>query len=109
VRRVASGLTRFDWALLVFGTVFFALVIVGLVWLCAWLVREMRVNQRQRAFLDAVTHEMKTPLASLRRSPRCACTSIPSPATTPTGSGATSSWTAWAKISSGSTRRSTRC
>ena len=66
VRRVASGLTRFDWALLVFGTVFFALVIVGLVWLCAWLVREMRVNQRQRAFLDAVTHEMKTPLASLR-------------------------------------------
>jgi signal transduction histidine kinase len=93
VRRVASGLTRFDWALLVFGTVFFALVIVGLVWLCAWLVREMRVNQRQRAFLDAVTHEMKTPLASLR----------------PTGSGATSSWTAWAKISSDSTRRSTRC
>ncbi len=66
VRRVASGLTRFDWALLVLGTVFFALVIVGLVWLCAWLVREMRVNQRQRAFLDAVTHEMKTPLASLR-------------------------------------------
>jgi signal transduction histidine kinase len=26
----------------------------------------MRLNQRQRAFLDAVTHEMKTPLASLR-------------------------------------------
>ncbi|MDH3212729.1 MAG: HAMP domain-containing histidine kinase [Myxococcales bacterium] len=65
VRRVASGLTSIDWALLVLGTVFFALVIVGLVWLCAWLVREMRVNQRQRAFLDAVTHEMKTPLASL--------------------------------------------
>ena len=26
----------------------------------------MRLNQRQRAFLDAVTHEMKTPLAALR-------------------------------------------
>jgi signal transduction histidine kinase len=26
----------------------------------------MRLNQRQEAFLDAVTHEMKTPLASLR-------------------------------------------
>jgi signal transduction histidine kinase len=26
----------------------------------------MRLNQRQRAFLDAVTHEMKTPLASMR-------------------------------------------
>ena len=61
-----SGLTTLDWLLLVLGTTFFALVIVGLVWLCTWLVREMRVNQRQRAFLDAVTHEMKTPLASLR-------------------------------------------
>ena len=66
VQGVARSLTSFDWMLLVLGTVFFALVIVGLVWLCAWLVREMRVNQRQRAFLDAVTHEMKTPLASLR-------------------------------------------
>ncbi len=66
VQGVAGSLTSFDWMLLVLGTVFFALVIVGLVWLCAWLVREMRVNQRQRAFLDAVTHEMKTPLASLR-------------------------------------------
>jgi signal transduction histidine kinase len=42
------------------------LVLGGLVWLSAWLIREMRLNQRQRAFLDAVTHEMKTPLASLR-------------------------------------------
>lgn len=65
-RHVAAGLTRLDWALLVLGTLFFALVLAGLVWLSAWLIREMRVNQRQRAFLDAVTHEMKTPLASLR-------------------------------------------
>ena len=66
VRPVTKGLSSLDWALLVLGTLLFVLVIVGLVWLCAWLVREMRVNQRQRAFLDAVTHEMKTPLASLR-------------------------------------------
>ena len=39
---------------------------IGLIWLCAWLVTEVRLNQRQRAFLDAVTHEMKTPLASFR-------------------------------------------
>jgi signal transduction histidine kinase len=64
-RPLARGLTTLEWALLVLGTVFFLLIIIGLVWLCAWLVREMRVNQRQRAFLDAVTHEMKTPLASL--------------------------------------------
>jgi signal transduction histidine kinase len=52
--------------LLVLGTVFFVLVMIGLVWLCVWLVQEVRLNQRQRAFLDAVTHEMKTPLSSFR-------------------------------------------
>jgi len=65
-RAVARGLTRLDWLFFGFGVVFFAAIICGTLWLCLWLVREMRVNQRQRAFLDAVTHEMKTPLASLR-------------------------------------------
>jgi len=61
-----SGLETRGWILLALGTTFFALIIVGTGWLCAWLVSEMRLNHRQRAFLDAVTHEMKTPLASLR-------------------------------------------
>jgi signal transduction histidine kinase len=60
------GPRTLDWVLLVLGTLFFLLVLIGLVWLCAWLVREMRLNQRQRAFVDAVTHELKTPLASFR-------------------------------------------
>jgi signal transduction histidine kinase len=63
---VARGLTTLQWLLISLGSLFFVLIIVGLVLLCAWLVREMRVNQRQQAFLDAVTHEMKTPLASMR-------------------------------------------
>ena len=63
---VSEGLTTLHWVWIVLGSAFFVLVILGLVWLCAWLVREMRLNQRQQAFLDAVTHEMKTPLASLR-------------------------------------------
>ncbi len=63
---VTRGLTPLHWTLVILGSVFFVLLIVGLLLLCAWLVREMRVNQRQEAFLDAVTHEMKTPLASLR-------------------------------------------
>ncbi len=67
VRPIApSGLGTLGWILLALGTTFFLLIIVGTGWLCAWLVSEMRVNQRQRAFLDAVTHEMKTPLASMR-------------------------------------------
>lgn len=60
------GLQDLDWVFLVLGAICFLLIVVGLVWLCVWLVREIGVNQRQRAFLDAVTHEMKTPLASLR-------------------------------------------
>lgn len=66
LRPVAKGLGTIHWLLLILGTLFFVLLIVGLVLLCIWLVREMRVNQRQQDFLDAVTHEMKTPLASLR-------------------------------------------
>jgi signal transduction histidine kinase len=68
LRPFAQGLMTLYWAYLIFGTFFFALIIFGLVLLCAWLVREMLHNQRQQAFLDAVTHEMKTPLASLRLS-----------------------------------------
>jgi signal transduction histidine kinase len=55
-----------DWLLLVLGSLFFLVVMVGLLWMCVWLVREMQLNQRQRAFLDAVTHEMRTPLSSFR-------------------------------------------
>ncbi len=60
------GIEDVDWALVVTGATGSLLIVVGLVWLCVWLLREIGANQRQRAFLDAVTHEMKTPLASMR-------------------------------------------
>jgi len=66
VRQVAERLSNTHWVLLSLGSLLYALLIAGLTLLCAWLVREMRHSQRQQAFLDAVTHEMKTPLASLR-------------------------------------------
>lgn len=59
-------LTPLDLVLFVLGTLFFLLVFVGLVWLSVKVVIEMRLNQSQRAFLDAVTHELKTPLSSFR-------------------------------------------
>ncbi len=65
-RPAASGLTAAHWIAIVLGSIFAIVMIAGLVLLCVWLVREIRSNQRQQAFLDAVTHEMKTPLASLR-------------------------------------------
>jgi len=63
---VTRGLTAVHWTFMILGSAFFVLIIVGLLLLIIWLVREIRLNQRQQAFLDAVTHEMKTPLASLR-------------------------------------------
>lgn len=53
-------------ALLVFGVVFFAIIITGLVLNTIFLVREVRRNEQHDAFLNAVTHELKTPIASIR-------------------------------------------
>ncbi len=53
-------------AMLVFGVIFFALIITGLVLNTTFLLREIRRNEQQDAFLNAVTHELKTPIASIR-------------------------------------------
>ncbi|MET0648355.1 MAG: HAMP domain-containing sensor histidine kinase [Pyrinomonadaceae bacterium] len=53
-------------ALLVLGIVFFGLIITGLVLNTTFLVREIRRNEQHDAFINAVTHELKTPLASMR-------------------------------------------
>src|SRR5215204_127383 len=53
-------------ALLVFGVIFFALIITGLILNTIFLYREIRRNEQQDAFLNAVTHELKTPIASIR-------------------------------------------
>ncbi len=53
-------------ALLVLGIVFFVLIITGLVLNTIFLTREIRRNEQHDAFINAVTHELKTPLASIR-------------------------------------------
>jgi signal transduction histidine kinase len=53
-------------ALLTLGIVFFAIIITGLVLNTTFLVREIRRNEQHDAFLNAVTHELKTPIASIR-------------------------------------------
>ena len=53
-------------ALLVFGIIFFALIITGLVLNTIFIVREIRRNEQHDAFLNSVTHELKTPIASIR-------------------------------------------
>jgi len=53
-------------ALLVVGLILFGLITTGVVLNTVFLVREVRRNERQDSFLNAVTHELKTPIASIR-------------------------------------------
>ncbi len=53
-------------ALLVFGVIFFSLIITGLILNTIFLVREIRRNEQHDAFINAVTHELKTPIASIK-------------------------------------------
>jgi two-component system sensor histidine kinase SenX3 len=53
-------------ALLVLGIVFFIVLITGLVLNTTFLVREIRRNEQHDSFINAVTHELKTPITSIR-------------------------------------------
>ncbi len=55
-----------EGVLLFFGIVFFALIIAGMVVNTIFLVRELRRSERHDSFINAVTHELKTPVASIR-------------------------------------------
>jgi two-component system, OmpR family, sensor histidine kinase SenX3 len=52
--------------LLFFGILLLAMVISGVVLNTIFLVREIRRNEQHDAFINAVTHELKTPVASIR-------------------------------------------
>jgi two-component system, OmpR family, sensor histidine kinase SenX3 len=52
--------------LLFFGILLLAMIISGVVLNTIFLVREIRRNEQHDAFINAVTHELKTPVASIR-------------------------------------------
>jgi signal transduction histidine kinase len=52
--------------LLALGSASFISIITVLVLFCVFLVREIRMVNRQTGFIDSVTHELKSPLASLK-------------------------------------------
>ncbi len=63
------GWVLLDWRtgiLLFFGALLLAAIIAGVVLNTIFLVREIRRNEQQDAFINAVTHELKTPVASIR-------------------------------------------
>ena len=55
---------RLEWVII--GIPFFVLLIAGLILNTIFLVREVRRNEQQDSFLNAVTHELKTPITSIR-------------------------------------------
>ncbi len=63
------GWVLLDWRagiLLFFGILLLAFIIGGVVLNTIFLVREIRRNEQHDAFINAVTHELKTPVASIR-------------------------------------------
>lgn len=51
---------------LALGILAFAGIIAGIIVYTVFLVRELRRTEQQDSFLNAVTHELKTPIASIR-------------------------------------------
>src|SRR5213592_94406 len=52
--------------MIVFGSIFFLVIISLGVINTIFLVREIRRNEQHDSFINAVTHELKTPVASIR-------------------------------------------
>lgn len=59
-------LTFGAWTVLTMGTIFLLLVLAGVVLYLLLSIKEIRLNQRQSNFIDSVSHELKSPIASLK-------------------------------------------
>ena len=55
-----------SWTMLTVGTILFVFVLIGLALYLYVTIREIQLNQRQANFVDSVTHELKSPIASVR-------------------------------------------
>jgi two-component system sensor histidine kinase SenX3 len=64
--RVAHEFQTVRFVVYFLGLILFLLLIGGLGLLVILLLREVRLNERQSNFVSAVTHELKTPVASLK-------------------------------------------
>ncbi|MFC1757855.1 sensor histidine kinase [Planctomycetota bacterium] len=59
-------LTDQNVPLLAFGALSFVFIVVGVVMYLVLSIRSININQRQSNFIDSVTHELKSPIASLK-------------------------------------------
>lgn len=61
-----QGNAALFWILLGVGTLLLAIVLVGVVVYLTLTVKAVHLSQRQSNFIDSVTHELKSPIASLK-------------------------------------------
>ena len=71
---VAAMVLNITWIILnwrelvpmILGVIVFGFIIAGVIFNTIFLVREIRRNEQQDSFLNAMTHELKTPITSIR-------------------------------------------
>lgn len=54
------------WIILIVGSVLFVLVLLGVVTYLALSIKAINLTRRQSNFMDSVSHELKSPIASLK-------------------------------------------
>lgn len=55
-----------NWTLLSVGTIFIVALLAGVIVYLVFSIKTINFNQRQANFLDSVTHEFKSPIASMK-------------------------------------------
>lgn len=55
-----------SWTVLSIGTVFYVLLLVGVSLYLSLSIKAVNLNRRQSNFIDSVTHELKSPIASMK-------------------------------------------
>jgi signal transduction histidine kinase len=61
-----KGYATLYWTLLSVGTTFMVLLVVGVVLYLVLSVKTINLSRRQSNFIDSVTHELKSPIASMK-------------------------------------------
>lgn len=59
-------IAKLNWTLLSVGTIFLAIVLAGVIMYLTLSIKAINLSRRQSNFIDSVTHELKSPIASLK-------------------------------------------
>jgi len=54
------------WLLLIGGSILMLMILLGITFLFVYQTREARINRMQSEFISSITHELKSPLASIQ-------------------------------------------